>query len=55
MKIRPVGTELFHAGGRKDIAELTVAFQNFGNAPKKLGVGERGLVGAPIVIACAGW
>ena len=32
MKIRPVVAELFHAGGR---TELTVAFRNFANAPKK--------------------
>ena len=34
MKIRPVGAELFHAGGRTDMTKLTVAFRNFANAPK---------------------
>jgi len=34
MKIRPVGTELFHADGRTDITELKVAFRNFVNEPK---------------------
>jgi hypothetical protein len=34
MKIRPVGTELFHAEGRTDM-KLIVAFRNFANAPKK--------------------
>ena len=38
MKIRPVGTELFHADGRTDrridMTELTVAFRNFSNAPE---------------------
>jgi len=34
MKIRPVGTELFHADGRTDMAKLIVAFCNFSNAPK---------------------
>jgi hypothetical protein len=34
MKIRPVGAELFHADGRTDMTKLTVAFRNFGNAPK---------------------
>jgi hypothetical protein len=34
MKIRPVGTELFHAGGAADMMQLTVAFRNFANAPK---------------------
>jgi len=34
MKIRSVGTELFHADGRKDNAKLTVAFPNYVNAPK---------------------
>jgi hypothetical protein len=38
MKIRPVGAELFHAGGRTDgqtdVTKLTVAFRNFANAPK---------------------
>ena len=35
MKIRPVGTELFHADGLTDMAKLIVAFRNFANAPKK--------------------
>ena len=34
MKIRPVGAEKIHAEGRTDMAELTVAFRNFSNAPK---------------------
>jgi len=34
MKICPVGTELFHAGGRTDMMKLRVAFRNFANAPK---------------------
>jgi len=34
MKIRPVGDELFHAGGQTGMTKLTVAFLNFGNAPK---------------------
>jgi len=38
MKIRPVGTELFHVDGRTDrqtdITKPTVAFRNFANAPK---------------------
>jgi hypothetical protein len=36
MKIRPVGTELFHADGRDgqtDMMKLIVAFQNFAKAP----------------------
>jgi hypothetical protein len=36
MKIRPVGAELFHADGRKDMTKLTAAFRNFANAPQKL-------------------
>jgi hypothetical protein len=41
MKIRPVGGELFHAGGRTDgqtQADMTkpiVALRNFSNVPKK--------------------
>ena len=39
MKIRPVGAELFHAGGRKDVqadmAKLLVAFRSFANSLKK--------------------
>jgi len=39
MKIRPVGGEFFNAGGRKDertdLTNLTFAFRNFANAPKK--------------------
>jgi len=37
MKVRPVGTELFHADGRTDrqtgMTKLLVAFRNFANAP----------------------
>ena len=37
MKVRPVGAELFHVGGRTkvltDIMKLIVAFRNFANAP----------------------
>ena len=32
--MRPVGAEMFHAGGRTDMTQLTVAFCNFANAPK---------------------
>ena len=36
MKIRPVGTEFFHADGRTDRHDKpTVALPNFANAPKK--------------------
>jgi hypothetical protein len=38
MKIRPVGAELFHAGGRTDrrtdMTKLIVVCRNFANAPK---------------------
>jgi len=34
MKIRPMGTELFHADGRTDMTKLKVAFRNFGNSSK---------------------
>jgi hypothetical protein len=34
MKIRPVGAELFHAGGQTDTTKLRVAFRNPDNAPK---------------------
>jgi hypothetical protein len=34
MKIRPVGTELFHADGRTDMAKLIVDLRNFAKAPK---------------------
>jgi hypothetical protein len=34
MKIRPVGTELFHTDGRTDMTEIIVAFRDFRNAPK---------------------
>ena len=36
MKIRPVGDQSFHADGRTDMMKLTVAFQNFTNAPKNV-------------------
>jgi hypothetical protein len=39
MKIRAVGTELFHSDrqtdGVTDMTKLTVAFRNFANAPKE--------------------
>ena len=35
MKIRPVGAELFDAGGRTDTTKLIVAFRNCANATKK--------------------
>jgi hypothetical protein len=38
MKIRPVGAEFYHAGGRTDrqtdMTKLIVAFCNFANAPE---------------------
>ena len=36
IKIRPVGAELFHADGRKDMAKLIVAFRNFANTSKMI-------------------
>jgi hypothetical protein len=43
MQIRPVGAELFHADRQTDrqrrtAMKLTVAFRNFGIAPKKMHV-----------------
>ena len=35
MKIHPVGPGLLHADGRTDM-NLSIAFRNFANAPKKL-------------------
>ena len=45
MKIRLLGTDLFHAGGRKDgrterntdMKKLMVAIRNFANAPESYG------------------
>jgi hypothetical protein len=34
IKIRPVGAELFHAGGQTDMTKLIVALRNFHTAPK---------------------
>jgi hypothetical protein len=34
MKIRPVGAEMFHAGGRTDMMKLIVVTRNLANAPK---------------------
>ena len=36
MKIRPVGSELFHANGRTDMTKVTEAFCNFTNTPKNV-------------------
>jgi len=40
MKIRPVGAELLHAGGRRDRTKLVAVFPNFANAPKILRSGH---------------
>ena len=34
MKIRPVGTEVFHADGQTDMTTLIIPFRNFANAPQ---------------------
>jgi hypothetical protein len=34
MKIHPVGAELFHADGQRDMTELIVTFHNSANGPK---------------------
>jgi hypothetical protein len=34
MKIRPVGAELLHMGGRTDTSKIIVHFRNFAKAPK---------------------
>ena len=54
MKIRPVGTELFHTDRRidgcTDITKLEVAFRNFANAPKK--IGHSGSEVTDVVLCC---
>ena len=35
MKIRPLGSELFHLDGQTDVKELTVPSRNFANASKQ--------------------
>ena len=40
MKIRPVGTELFHEDGRTDMTKLIVNFRSFSAAPKKSRMNE---------------
>jgi len=34
MKVRPVGTELFHADGQTETTKLTYAFRNSVDMPK---------------------
>jgi len=34
MKIRPMGAELFHADGQRDMTKIIVSFRNFTNSPK---------------------
>jgi hypothetical protein len=46
MKIRPVGAELFYAGGRTDM-KLRVAFSNFANEPQNRTTAPR-----PFVVYC---
>jgi len=38
MKIRPVGTELFHEDRRTDTTKVRVAFHNFANTPKNVDI-----------------
>jgi hypothetical protein len=40
MKIRSVGAELLHAGGKTDMTNLIVAFRNFVTAPKHFWKGD---------------
>jgi len=47
MKIRPVGAELFNAGGGADTTQLTAAFRNFANAPKNPVLNLQRTKGAP--------
>jgi len=35
MKIRPVGAELSHAGGRTNMTKLVSDFSNFADAPNR--------------------
>jgi len=43
MKIRPVGTELFHTDRRTNITKLLVVFRNFAKASKNLARFEQNL------------
>jgi len=38
MKLREIGTELFHADGQTDKTKLIVALRNFENAPRSGGL-----------------
>jgi hypothetical protein len=35
IKIRPMGVELFRAGGRTDMTKLIIGFRNYANTPLK--------------------
>ena len=37
MKIRPMGTELFHADGQRGVTKLIVGVHNFAKGPKTVG------------------
>jgi hypothetical protein len=39
MKIRPVGSELFHTDGRTDMTTLTDILRKFANVPKNKWIG----------------
>ena len=47
IKIRPMGIELFHAGGRTNTTKLRAALRNFANAPKKTYVVQDSLMHKP--------
>ena len=38
MNILPVGAELFHVDGQRDMTKLIVAFRNFANAPNEIDI-----------------
>ena len=50
MEVRPVGAELFHAGGQRHTTKLKVAFRSFADAPNKstYTIGKRMAFNAPI-------
>jgi len=54
MKVRPVGSEMSHADGQKDMTKVILAFRSFANTPNTDGTSLDGLHHAAAAAAGGG-
>ena len=52
MKIRPVGAELLHTDGRKDMTKLIVAFRSFANVPNNYWISNTKYINEAVSVWC---